>query len=74
MKPLAMAETMAQLRHDLRTPLNQILGYTEMLLDDAGENGLGDMTTALQEIHAAGRMLMDKIQGRLVPGWGASGT
>src|ERR1700730_3111273 len=65
MKPLLMAETLGQLRHDLRTPLNQILGYTEMLLEDADENCLQEVKPALQEIHAGGRLLMDRIQSVL---------
>ena len=27
----------AQLRHDLRTPLNHVIGYAEMLADGAAE-------------------------------------
>ncbi|MDK1493235.1 adenylate/guanylate cyclase domain-containing protein [Sinorhizobium sp. 7-81] len=30
-------ETEARLRHDLRTPLNAIIGYSEMILEDAGD-------------------------------------
>src|SRR6266516_174548 len=29
----------ANLRHELRTPLNAIIGYSEMLLEDAAEQG-----------------------------------
>ena len=33
----------ATLRHDLRTPINQIIGYSEMLDDDAAAAGQGKM-------------------------------
>jgi len=43
-------EALAALRHDLRTPLNHIIGYTEMLLEDApGETGLGETLRAARE-------------------------
>lgn len=55
------AEAQAQLRHDLRTPLNHIIGYTEMLLEDATapeqrdrlEQALRGARTALELINAA---------------------
>ncbi len=55
------AEAQAQLRHDLRTPLNHIIGYTEMLLEDATapeqrsrlEQALGGARAALELINAA---------------------
>ncbi|WEJ38871.1 hypothetical protein N0R80_24515 (plasmid) [Sinorhizobium sp. C101] len=31
------AEAEARLRHDLRTPLNAIIGYSEMILEEAGD-------------------------------------
>ena len=34
-------ETLTQLRHALRTPLNQIIGYSEMLLEDADSGVAG---------------------------------
>ncbi len=34
---LAGAEKMSQLRHSLRTPLNHIIGYSEILLEDASD-------------------------------------
>ncbi len=55
------AEAQAQLRHDLRTPLNHVIGYTEMLLEDATapaqrerlERALGGARAALELINAA---------------------
>ena len=38
--------SLAHLRHELRTPLNHVLGYSEMLLEDAGE--AGELARALQ--------------------------
>lgn len=48
----------SELRHALRTPLNHIIGYSELLLDEARERGLGDMESDLHSIHAAGKELL----------------
>lgn len=56
----------AHLRHDLRTPLNQIIGYAEMLREDAGEEG--ELSDDLAKIEKAGRSLLQMINERLVPG------
>jgi sigma-B regulation protein RsbU (phosphoserine phosphatase) len=44
------------LKHDLRTPLNHIIGYCEMLIEDAP--GSGAVVADLERIHAAGRHLL----------------
>jgi len=49
-------------RHDLRTPVNAILGYTEMLLEDADGPGLEPVVADIQKIHAAGRKLLERIE------------
>ena len=41
-------EEVAELRHDLRTPVNLIVGYCEMLLEDATEPDLADRRAALE--------------------------
>ena len=51
------------LLHDLRTPLNQIIGYSEMLLEQAQEQGRDDFVPDLQKTHAAGRQLLALING-----------
>ncbi len=55
------------LRHSLRTPLNHIIGYSEMLIEDATAAGRIDVLNQLNSIHAAGQELLQAIQRRLVP-------
>jgi class 3 adenylate cyclase len=58
---------LANLRHSLRTPLNQILGYSEMLQEDAGELGCVNELLDLQKVHAAGQQLLTLINESLTP-------
>jgi class 3 adenylate cyclase/CheY-like chemotaxis protein len=51
----------AQIRHTLRTPLNHIIGYSEMLLEEAGERALDEFVADLQKIRAAGKQLQTLI-------------
>ncbi len=57
------SETLAKLRHDLRTPLNHIIGYTEMLLEDAADAALASRRARLQETLRAAREALDVING-----------
>lgn len=46
------------LRHDLRTPIDTIIGFSEMLLEDAAASGREDAIPDLEKINkAAGRFL-----------------
>ncbi|MCK5366867.1 MAG: response regulator, partial [Gammaproteobacteria bacterium] len=56
--PAYLSGADAELRHTLRTPLNHIIGYSELLLEDARERGLEDMLADLQNIHTAGKELL----------------
>ena len=47
--------------HDLRTPLNQIIGYSEMLVERAQEAGQEGLVQDLQKVRAAGRQLLALI-------------
>jgi class 3 adenylate cyclase/AmiR/NasT family two-component response regulator len=49
------------LRHDLRTPVNQIIGYSEMLDEDAQEGGQEKMSADLKRIGQAARSLLPLI-------------
>src|SRR3990170_6424038 len=55
----------AQIRHTLRTPLNHIIGYSEMLLEEAGERALDEFVADLQRIHSAGKHLQTLIDDLL---------
>lgn len=57
----------ASVRHDLRTPLNQILGYGEMLLEDAEADGRHEAVADLQKIRRAVGSMLDLIQQHLQP-------
>jgi phosphoserine phosphatase RsbU/P len=51
----------ARLIHDLRTPLHHILGYSEMLIEQAQEQGYVDFVADLQRTHTAGQQLLELI-------------
>jgi signal transduction histidine kinase/DNA-binding response OmpR family regulator len=52
---------LANMSHELRTPMNAIIGYSEMLVEDAGDMGLGDAVQDLGRIHSAGLHLLNLI-------------
>jgi class 3 adenylate cyclase len=60
----------AQLRHDLRTPLNHIIGYAEMLLEDAADGRAAALTTDLRTLLADARELLSLVNELLAPGAG----
>lgn len=50
---------LSKIRHDLRTPINHILGYCEMLQED--EALPGEFAPDLARIHAGGKQLLALI-------------
>lgn len=54
-------------RHSLRTPLNQIIGYCEMLQEDLSDLGQEHLLPDLQKIHTAGGQLLALINEGLAP-------
>jgi CheY-like chemotaxis protein len=47
--------------HELRTPLNAIIGYSEMLQEEAEDQGYDDLTLDLRKINNAGKHLLTLI-------------
>jgi len=58
-------EALSKLRHSLRTPLNQIIGYSEMLMESAEENNFGEILADLKRIHTSGGQLLALINDSL---------
>ena len=54
----AKSQFLANMSHEFRTPLNAIIGYSEILKEDASEVGRGDAVADLERIHEAGRHLL----------------
>jgi len=52
---------LANMSHELRTPLNAIVGYSEMLHEEATEQGLESFAVDLNKIHSSGRQLLGLI-------------
>ena len=50
--------SLASLRHELRTPVNAILGYSELLLEDAAAPDQEELAADLQKIHTAGKHIL----------------
>ncbi len=55
------SEFLANMSHELRTPLNAIIGYSEILEEDAEDNGQKELTRDLQKIRNAGKHLLNLI-------------
>lgn len=54
----AKSQFLANMSHEFRTPLNAIIGYSEILKEDAVASGQTDSSTDLDRINAAGRHLL----------------
>jgi class 3 adenylate cyclase/CheY-like chemotaxis protein len=55
------ADERARLRHDLRTPLHQIIGYAELLEDEVKDGGQQSMVSDLHKVQAAARRALELI-------------
>jgi adenylate cyclase len=49
------------MHHEVRTPLNQVIGYAEMLQEQAKDLGHDSFASDLQNVHTAGRRLLELI-------------
>ena len=51
----------AQLRHDLRTPLHQIIGYAELLEDEVRDAGQEKYVADLRKVRAAALRALELV-------------
>lgn len=58
---LTKSQFLANMSHELRTPLNAIIGYSEMLQEQAAEDGKDGYSADLEKIRSAGRHLLSLI-------------
>jgi sigma-B regulation protein RsbU (phosphoserine phosphatase) len=58
----------SHLRHELRTPINAIIGYSEMLLEDLETEGEPETIALLEQIHGCGGELLVLINQNLDSG------
>ncbi|MBM3824436.1 MAG: response regulator [Verrucomicrobia bacterium] len=63
--PVPTASHLSKLRHDLRTPINHILGYCEMLLEDPPSTHWDSYPSDLNRIHESGERLLALVNSYL---------
>ncbi len=56
---------LAHLRHELRTPMNAIIGYSEMLLEELEDDNSNQGITELENIHFNGKKIITIINNLL---------
>jgi signal transduction histidine kinase len=62
---IAKSQFLANMSHELRTPLNAIIGYSEMMIEEAGEMEPQELTADLEKIRSSGRHLLGLINSVL---------
>jgi len=58
---------LARIRHELRTLLNAIIGYSEMLLEDAEGERNEEWVSTLEDVLEAGKLVSDIVNQKLDP-------
>jgi CheY-like chemotaxis protein len=71
--PNLTPEELAELRHDLRTPINHIVGYAEMLLEDIPDSDHAERRVALEETLVVARGALNLINAKLATGGSSEG-
>jgi len=56
---------LSYIRHELRTPINHIIGYSEMLQEEAEDRGCEYLTPEFQKITELGQQLLALVNERL---------
>ena len=52
-------------RHNLKNPVNAILGFSEMLIEDCEDEGFEDILSDLKKIHDSGKEILKIIEDSL---------
>jgi len=60
------ADTLRKLKHELRTPVNHILGYSDLLLESAEDCDDPKTADLARNIHASGQMLARLLEKNLL--------
>ena len=58
-------QTMRRFQHEVRTPLGQIIGYSELLEEELEERGQQDLVPDLEKIRKAANRLLALVDGKL---------
>jgi len=58
---------LSRVRHDLRSPLGEILGFAEVLIEEAEELKLEELIPELRRIEQAAGRIMAEVTHRLSP-------
>ncbi len=59
------SQFLANMSHELRTPLNAVIMYSELLSEEADEQNVPDFIPDLEKIRAAGKHLLELVNGVL---------
>ncbi len=59
------AAAASRLRHDLITPVNHILGFTELLIEEAAERDRGHLVGRLDAVRGLGKEILEGIDHAL---------
>ena len=56
-----LASLVANLHYKVRIPLNSVIGFSEILLENATEQGLVDLIADLKKIHSAAELFLSRV-------------
>jgi CheY-like chemotaxis protein len=63
---------LAHMRHDLRTPLNAVIGYSNLMIEEVADFGPAQLAADLEQLRAAGDELLRIVNGTVFPDAGGS--
>lgn len=63
--PSTSHEALAHLRHDLRTPINHIIGYSELVQEELEEEGITSCASDLRKVREAAAQLLRMVNSHL---------